>query len=130
MSHPKSQRLFTAIFASSILILSPVLIAAINQHPMSPPPPPQPKASPNAPSSQNVPQGLEGVPSSPNNKQSLSPENEQELRMQVQRLYAMATELKDEVDRTDENAVLSLAVVKRAKEIEKLARQIKDKAKH
>jgi hypothetical protein len=41
----------------------------------------------------------------------------------------MATELKDEVDNTNSNAVLNLAVLKRAKEIEKLAKQIRDQAK-
>ncbi len=41
----------------------------------------------------------------------------------------MATELKDEVDRTNSNAVLSLSVVKRAQDIEKLPKQIKDRAK-
>ena len=47
----------------------------------------------------------------------------------VQRLYAMATELKDEVDRTNSKAVLSLSVVKRAQDMEKLAKQIRDRAK-
>ena len=49
--------------------------------------------------------------------------------MDVQRLYAMASELKDEVDKTNANAVLSLAVVKRAQDIEKLAKQIRDRAR-
>ena len=47
----------------------------------------------------------------------------------VQRLYAMATELKDEVDRTNSKAVRSLSVVKRAQDMEKLAKQIRDRAK-
>jgi hypothetical protein len=62
-------------------------------------------------------------------KQAMAVENQQEIRLQVQRLYALATELKDEVDRTNSNMVLSLSVVKRAQDIEKLARQIKDRAK-
>jgi hypothetical protein len=41
----------------------------------------------------------------------------------------MATELKDAVDNTNWNAVLNLAVLKRAQEIEKLAKQIRDRAK-
>jgi len=41
----------------------------------------------------------------------------------------MATELKDEVDRTNSKAVLSLSVVKRAQDMEKLAKQIRDRAK-
>jgi hypothetical protein len=62
-------------------------------------------------------------------KQAMAVENQQEIRLEVQRLYALATELKDEVDRTNSNMVLSLSVVKRAQDIEKLARQIKDRAK-
>jgi hypothetical protein len=40
----------------------------------------------------------------------------------------MATELKDYVDKTNEN-VLSLEVVKKAEEIEKLAHSVKEKMK-
>ena len=62
-------------------------------------------------------------------KQAIANENQQEIRLEVQRLYALTTELKDEVDRTDSNVVLSLSVVKRAQDIERLAKQIKDRAK-
>ena len=62
-------------------------------------------------------------------KQEVDRQNQQEIRLEVQRLYAMATELKDEMDKTNANAVLSLSVVKRAQDIEKLAKQIKDRAK-
>jgi len=41
----------------------------------------------------------------------------------------MATELKDEVDRTNSKAVRSLSVVKRTQDMEKLAKQIRDRAK-
>ena len=47
----------------------------------------------------------------------------------MQRLYAMATELKDEVDNSNSNTVLNLAALKRAQGIEKLAKQIRDRAK-
>jgi hypothetical protein len=55
--------------------------------------------------------------------------NRLELRMDVQRLYALSTELKDEVDRTNPDTVLSMSVLKRTQDIEKLARQIRDRAK-
>ena len=64
-----------------------------------------------------------------NGKQSVDQQNQLEIRLQVQRLYAMATELKDEVDNTNSNTVLKLTVLKRAQEIEKLAKQIRDRAK-
>ena len=46
-----------------------------------------------------------------NGKQEVDEQNQQEIRLEVQRLYAMATdamatELKAEVDRTNANAVL------------------------
>jgi Spy/CpxP family protein refolding chaperone len=111
-----------------LFIVAPVWIAARPQHPT--PAPPKPMPSPNAPKSQNVPQGLEGTPTSNEKpKYAVDQENQQEIRMQVQRLYAMVTEMKDEVDRTDTNAVLSVSVLKRAQEIEKLAKQIKERAK-
>jgi hypothetical protein len=91
---------------------------------------PQPRPSPNAPSDLNALDRLNGPsPSVDNGKQSVDQQNQLEIRLQVQRLYAMATELKDEVDNTNSNTVLNLAVLKRAQEIEKLAKQIRDRAK-
>jgi len=73
---------------------------------------------------------LNGPPATVDNgKQSVDQQNQLEIRLQVQRLYAMATELKDEVDNTNSNTVLNLAVLKRAQGIEKLAKQIRDRAK-
>ena len=91
---------------------------------------PQPLPSPNAPSDLNALDRLNGPqPTVDNGKQSVDQQNQLEIRLQVQRLYAMATELKDEVDNTNSNTVLNLAVLKRAQEIEKLAKQIRDRAK-
>jgi hypothetical protein len=55
--------------------------------------------------------------------------NQLELRMDVQRLYALSTELKDEVDHANSDATLSLTVLKRTQDIERLAKQIRDRAK-
>jgi hypothetical protein len=54
--------------------------------------------------------------------------NQLELRLDVQRLYALSTELKDEVDHNPDTT-LSLTVLKRTQDIEKLAKQIRDRAK-
>jgi hypothetical protein len=98
------------------------------QHPT--PSPPQPRQSPNAPTNQNVPGGLEGVPTSvETRKVPINEQNERELRANVQRLYMMVSELKDEVNKTNANTVLSVSLLKRAQEIEKLAKQIKNQAK-
>jgi HAMP domain-containing protein len=44
-------------------------------------------------------------------------------------LYQLATELKDAVDKTNENT-LSLEVIKKADEIEKLAKEVRKKMKN
>ncbi len=62
-------------------------------------------------------------------KVPINEQNERELRANVQRLYMMVSELKDEVNKTNANTVLSVSLLKRAQEIEKLAKQIKNQAK-
>jgi len=111
-----------------ILLATPKWIGSWQQS--HPTPVIKPIPSPNAPKSENVPQGLEGsLASKEEKKQLLDQQNEQEIRLEVQRLYAMATELKDEVDNTNSKAVLNVSVLKRTQEIEKLAKQIRDRAK-
>ena len=56
-------------------------------------------------------------------------ENEKNIKTKVEKLFQLASELKEEVDNTDSAKVLSLAVVKKAEEIEKLAKDIKTRAK-
>jgi hypothetical protein len=113
---------------TAILLVTPKWIGAWQaSHPT---PVIKPMPSPNAPKNENVPQGLDGtVASKEEKKQMLDQQNEQEIRLEVQRLYAMATELKDEVDNTNSYAVLNVSVLKRTQEIEKLAKQIRDRAK-
>ena len=50
------------------------------------------------------------------------------LKRDTERLLRLSTELKEYVDKTNEN-MLSVEVVKKAEEIEKLARSVKDKMK-
>ena len=50
------------------------------------------------------------------------------LKQDTDKLLALATELKQNVDRTGPN-ILSMDVVKKAQEIEKLAKSVKDKMK-
>lgn len=56
-------------------------------------------------------------------------ENQKQIRDDVARLYEMAAQLKSEVEKTDANSTLSIAVVKKAQRIKKLAKQIQDLAK-
>ena len=50
------------------------------------------------------------------------------LKKDTDKLLKLSTELKEYVDKSDEN-VLSLNVVRKAEEIEKLAKSVKDKMK-
>jgi hypothetical protein len=54
-------------------------------------------------------------------------EDQKTLRQDVDRLVRLAQDLKDESDKTPETDVLSLSLVKKAEDIEKLARQIRDR---
>jgi hypothetical protein len=54
-------------------------------------------------------------------------EDQKLLRQDVDRLLQMVKELKQESDDTPETDVLSLSLVKKTQDIEKLARQIRDR---
>jgi hypothetical protein len=56
-------------------------------------------------------------------------ENQKDIRKDIQKLFDLASQLKTQVEKTDATVVLSLAMVKKAEEIERLARQIKERAK-
>jgi hypothetical protein len=56
-------------------------------------------------------------------------ERQKNIKKDVEKLYDLASQLKREVEKTDSTTVLSLAMLKKAEEIEKLAKQIKDRAK-
>jgi hypothetical protein len=55
--------------------------------------------------------------------------NEKDIKKNVERLFQLASELKAEVDKTDSVAVLSLGLLKKTEEIEKLAKEIRSRAK-
>ena len=55
--------------------------------------------------------------------------NEKDIKRNIEKLYQLATDLKEEIEKTDSSQVLSLAMVKKAEEIEKLAHVIKTRAK-
>jgi hypothetical protein len=85
---------------------------------------------------EQVPQGPRTVtdpsavnPNLPSPTKRALEENEKDIKKKVERLYELATELKAEVDKTDSSKVLSLTMMKKAEEIEKLARDIKVRSK-
>lgn len=59
---------------------------------------------------------------------ALNKERQEELKKDTDKLFKLATELKQSVDKTNEH-ILSLQVINKADEIEKLAREIKKKMK-
>ncbi len=61
-------------------------------------------------------------------KKQLNKERQAAIKRDTDKLLALATELKDSVDKSNEH-VLSLDVVRKAEEIEKLARHVKEKMK-
>jgi len=99
---------------------TPVLLAVAQRHA----PPPPPGQIPDA--SGATPDGDAPIRPHPDPK-ALLKEDQKKLRHDVDRLLEMAKDLKDESDKTPETDVLSLSLVKKAEDIEKLARQIKDR---
>ncbi|HJX96740.1 MAG TPA: hypothetical protein VJ324_14040 [Candidatus Acidoferrum sp.] len=55
--------------------------------------------------------------------------NEKDIKKNIEKLYQLAMDLKTEVEKTNSSQVLSLAMLKKAEEIEKLAHEIKTRAK-
>jgi hypothetical protein len=99
------------------------LLASAQRH--GPPPPIM--QVPDA-SGQPMP-GMGGdVPAPPRSDPKVQLKEDQKiLRRDVDHLLELAKDLKDESDKTPETDVLSLSLVKKAEDIEKLARQIRDR---
>jgi hypothetical protein len=64
-----------------------------------------------------------------NASKAMLEERQKNIRKNVDKLYELAAQLKAEVEKTDSTTVLSVGMLKKAEEIEKLAKQIKDHAK-
>jgi len=93
--------------------------AGAQQHPMQQPPPasasPRPgDVDPNLP---------------PMDTKKILKANQQKIEDDVTKLYALATELRDQVKNTDSATFLSITLVLKAEEVEKLAHQIRSLAK-
>ncbi|HUC52664.1 MAG TPA: hypothetical protein VMR90_01370 [Candidatus Cybelea sp.] len=55
--------------------------------------------------------------------------NQKEIKKNVEKLFDLASELKAEVEKTDSVQVLSIAMLRKTEEIEKLAKDIRSRAK-
>jgi hypothetical protein len=121
MLNSRRSLLKSVIGTAGTLATAPLMYAAF-QHP-------QPMPSPNAPNNQNFPGGLNGPPVSNSDKSAPIPLNREQIAAMVQQLYKLASDLKEEVEHTNLAAVFPVTFVKKAQDIEKLAKQIKDRAK-
>jgi hypothetical protein len=113
-----SRRSFLAAFASAgaALTLVPATLAQA------------PRAAQVKPGATDPDQAPDG-PALPSLEKRTLEGNEKEIKKKVERLYDLVTELKAEVDKTDSSKVLSLNLVKKADEIEKLAHEIKTRSR-
>jgi hypothetical protein len=76
------------------------------------------------------PEDKPGEPNAPFGSRKLAlEENEKDIKKKIQKLFRLATELKDEVEKTDSVNVLSVAMLKKADEIERLAKEIRTRAR-
>ena len=93
-------------------------------------PHPQPMSSPNAPQNQNAPAGLDraGVDAG-QQKTAVSPLSWSQIKADTDKLYQMTSDFRDHIAQTNLSSTLPLPLIKEAKQIEKLAKQIQERLK-
>lgn len=111
----------SAALVSAGLALPREMVAA--QNPPTPPPKPQPGYTPNPAEIHSNPAEAAAA-----NRARLV-ENEKEFRESVERLYQLASGLRDELQKTPTTEVFSLRILKKTEEIEKLAKRLKSQVK-
>jgi|SRR5882672_1160163 len=124
------RRLLTALGSVAGFVaageFAPALLAQSRQSPA----PPVYHPSANAPKSQNAPMGLDGPQVTPNTPQGEANRQLQaNLRIEVDKLWLMTNELREDVMRANPSETLSVAFLKKAQAIEKMAKQIREHAK-
>jgi len=91
--------------------------------------PPQPMPSPNAPHNQNVPAGMDSPDLIKQNQSSVSPLAWTQIKSDTQKLFQMTSDFRDHVQQTNLTSTLPLPLIKEARQIEKLAKQIQEHMK-
>jgi hypothetical protein len=89
---------------------------------------PQPLQSPNAPTNQNAPAGMNQYPSENPQHPPKNNYSGVQLSSMVQRLFQMTLELKQETDATNLQNILPADFLKKTQQIEKLAKAIRQYA--
>jgi hypothetical protein len=77
----------------------------------------------------NIPPGLNGPQATGPDKKAIDWQNQQGIRADASKLYERVAALLEQIDKSDSTSTFSVSVVKKAQQIEKLAKQIKDLAK-
>lgn len=120
--YPSRRRLLVNGGAAVGALLLPWKITSAQDATQDPPISPRTRRDgPEDPSHSPLPAGA--------NTKALLEQHQKDIKKDIEKLYDLATQLKAEVEKTDATTVLSLGMVKKAEEIEKLAKQIKDHAK-
>jgi hypothetical protein len=125
MPNSRRQLIQSAVSLAAVFSLPAPLLSGQGGHPAVSP---QPLPSPNAPNP-NFPQGMNGPGPTPPDQKAIDKQNQAELRSEVDKLYALASELKQELALTNTNFILSASFVKNTKQIEKIAKHVHDLAK-
>jgi hypothetical protein len=132
MHYPNHHRFLSrVILAAAVIALaagfaaSPVLFSAAQRGTATP----QPQPSPNAPDP-TFPSGMNGPGIKDPDVKALDRQNQAQVKAEIEKLYALVFELRETMKQTDANTTLSMTVVKKAQAIEKLAKDIKDRAKN
>jgi hypothetical protein len=118
-----TRRTFVIGLASAAGSLAARDEACFAQFPPTPPPPPEPAETRNPAEARADPRAAAGA------RRAALQQNAKEFREGVERLYKLAADLHEEVQKTTTIDVLSLRMVKKTEEIERLAKQLKNKAK-
>jgi hypothetical protein len=119
----ESRRTFffnAAVLSGALAVPSRITFA---QFPPTLPPPPRPAQTPNPAEIHSDPAAAAAA------KRARLLQNEKEFREGVERLYQLTSDLRDELQKTMTTDVLSVRMVKKTEEIEKLAKLLKNKAK-
>lgn len=114
------RRLLFFLGTSGFMAVSPRLLAQRT---------PQPIPSPNAPDP-HFPPGLHGPDIKPDTgERTVNPDDEKEIRKDVDKLYELAMDLKSQVEKNNSQLILSVSFIKDAEQAEKLAKKIKNLSK-
>jgi hypothetical protein len=120
---PKKRNFITQLF--SWALATPFALLAVRAFAQNPSPK-LPKGDTPVYDGRNDPFGDNAA--KPDPKQILK-QNKEQIHDDVEKLYILASELKDEVEKTDSANVLSLTIVGKSEQVERLAKQIKNLAR-